>query len=121
MNPVYSSGGSLVSAPSTMSPVQGSSSFLMENRNISVLRSPSSTPEIRSDASRSTATPSQISLYPYQIVSPPPSVPTHHPGSYASIASAMSNVGTNQHGMIGRRDAPDPRHHLGRPNSIERR
>lgn len=120
MNPVYSSSGP-INVPSTMSPVQGSSSFVTEGRNLTVLRSPSSTPEMRPDTGRSTATPSQQPPYAYQIVSPPLSAPQHHPGTYAAIATAMSNVGTNQLNMNARRDIHDSRHPLNRPSSIERR
>lgn len=119
MNPVYHpvpSGISAVSVPSTVSPVQGSSSFLSEGRNMTVLRSPSSTPEMRPELARSTGTPSQPP-YAYQIVSPPLSVPPHHPGSYASMVTTMSNA--NQ--LNARRDGSDSRHPIGRPSPIERR
>ncbi|XP_046632443.1 protein AF-10-like isoform X1 [Daphnia pulicaria] len=119
MNSVYHpvlSGGA-ISIPSTMSPVQGSSSFMSESRNLTVLRSPSSTPEMRPEVARST--PSQLqSSYPY--VSPPLSAPTHHPGSYSGMTMTQSNSSSQQI-MNARREGSDSRHPVGRPSPIERR
>lgn len=119
MNHVYHpvpSGGA-ISLPSTMSPVQGSSGFISEGRNLTVLRSPSSTPEMRPEVARSTPS-QQHPSYPY--VSPPLSVPTHHPGSYAGITMTASNS-QNHHSTNARRDGSDSRHPISRPSPIERR
>ncbi|KAK4023002.1 hypothetical protein OUZ56_008442 [Daphnia magna] len=119
MNHVYHpvpSGGA-ISLPSTMSPVQGSSGFISEGRNLTVLRSPSSTPEMRPEVARSTPS-QQHPSYPY--VSPPLSVPTHHPGSYAGITMTASNL-QNHHSTNARRDGSDSRHPISRPSPIERR
>ncbi|XP_057366842.1 protein AF-10-like isoform X2 [Daphnia carinata] len=119
MNHVYHpvpSGGA-ISLPSTMSPVQGSSGFMSEGRNLTVLRSPSSTPEMRPEVARST--PSQ--QHPqYTYVSPPLSLPTHHTGSYAGIAMTASNS-QNHHSTNARREGSDSRHAISRPSPIERR
>jgi hypothetical protein len=120
MNSVYHpvpSGGA-ISIPSTMSPVQGSSSFMSaESRNLTVLRSPSSTPEMRPEVARST--PSQLQSS-YSYVSPPLLAPTHHPGPYSSMTRNQSNSSSQQN-MNVRREDSDSRHPIGRPSPIERR
>ena len=111
-NPIYHPAhpggviGGSAHLPSTMSPVQDSATYLME-RNLSVLRNPSSTPEI----ARSTTTLSQQQQqqYAYQMVSPP---------IYASAAA--SHMVANPHGLNARRDLAEISRHT-RPSPMERR
>ena len=119
-HPAHSGGannvvGGSAHLPPTMSPVQGSINFVME-RNLSVLRSPSSTPEM----ARSTTTLSQ-QQYAYQIVSPPISGASHmanppHPMAPSFSSAAMGN----QQALNARRDLADLSRHS-RPSPIERR
>jgi len=63
------------------------SPVIVPSRNMSVLRSPCSTPEMRSDGVRSTGTPSH-QYQVYQMVSPPlPAASYHHTSSHAINAS----------------------------------
>ena len=117
-HPAHSGGannavGGSAHLPPTMSPVQGSTTYMME-RNLSVLRSPSSTPEM----ARSTTTLSQ-QQYAYQIGSPTISGASHmvnppHPMAPSFSSAAMAN----QHALNARRDLADLSRHS-RP--IERR
>lgn len=90
---------------------------MSEGRNLTVLRSPSSTPEMRPEVARSTPSQQHLS-YPY--VSSPLSQPTHHPGVYPGMAMTTANS-QHQHSTNARRDGPDSRHPISRPNPIERR
>lgn len=76
---------------------------------MSVLRSPCSTPEMRSDGVRSAGTPSH-QYQVYQMVSPPLPAASHHAGSHAVNATT---AGANQQ----RREQQQH----SRPSPIERR
>ena len=122
MNPSYHPVPPSASAPPMMSPVPGSATYTMEGRNLTVLRSTSSTPEMRSESIRTSVTMSQQYPPAYQIVSPPLQA-SHHASSHSAITSVPQHVVvTSQHSLNARRDAAnDPRHPLSRPNPIERR
>ena len=94
----------LASAPPPTSPIHGSTNILTENRNLTVLRSPNSTPEMRVEPARNSATPQQYQVF--QRVSPPLPV-AHH--------------STSQHGLNVRREQSESRHSINRPSPAERR